>query len=214
VRRRVVRDIGTFLGVIVILGVVVFVNGQMQRGTLKDRMEKVRQAAEAKQRGSGVELLSWDILRKTTGSRKTGPTFDKRLMEKRDEKVSIIGFMVPLYDFRNIKEFILLPVPIECYFCQAPPMRDVMLVQMAENTSVDLVKEPIIVSGDLTLNEGPGTKFFYVIKDATRGAAEKGGKLTRKKITTEHVQHAIGAKQSEEAQQEPLLEGQEPPKAP
>ncbi|MCX5759524.1 MAG: DUF3299 domain-containing protein, partial [Candidatus Hydrogenedentes bacterium] len=188
-RRRVVRDIGTFIGVIVILGVVVFINGQMQRGTLKDQMEKVRRAAETKQRGSGVDLLSWDTLRKTTGTRRTGPSFDKALVDKRGGSVSLIGFMVPLYDFRDIKEFILLPVPIECYFCQAPPMRDVMLVQMAAGKATDLAKEPVIISGELTLNEGPGTKFFYVIKDATRGAAEKCGKLTKKKITSEHTQH-------------------------
>ncbi len=212
-RRRVVRDIGTFIGVIVILGVVVFINGQMQRGTLKDQMEKVRRTAEAKQRGSGVEILSWETLRKTTGTRKTGPSFDQRLIDKRGDAISLIGFMVPLYDFRDIKEFILLPVPIECYFCQAPPMRDVMLVQMAAGKTTDLVKEPVMVSGELTLNEGAGTKFFYVVKDAKRGAAEKGGKLTKKKITQEHVDHAIGAKQSEDSLQEPLIQGQEPPKA-
>lgn len=211
-RKRVVRDIGTFFGVVVILAAVVFVNTEMRRGSLKDQMEKVRRTAEARQRGSGADLLSWDVLRATTGTRRTGPAFDKRLEEKRGETVSLIGFMVPLYDFRDIKEFILLPVPIECYFCQAPPMRDVMLVQMAEGQATELMKEPVLVSGELTLNEGEGTKFFYVIKGATRGAAEKGGKLTKKKITQEHVMHAIGAKQNEEAQQEPLMQGQEPPK--
>jgi hypothetical protein len=120
---------------------------------------------------------------------KAGPKFDPGLIEIRDAEINIIGFMVPLQEFRQVNEFLLLPLPIQCYFCEAPPMRDVMLVQMAEGERTDIVNEPVIVNGLLTLNEGPGTKFFYVLKEASREAAEKGGKLTRKSIRPEAIQH-------------------------
>jgi hypothetical protein len=51
-------------------------------------------------------------------------------------------------------------------------MRDVVLVQMEKDKTVDIVTEPVVVSGTLALNEGPGTKFFYVVKDANRGVTE------------------------------------------
>jgi hypothetical protein len=212
VRRRVVRELGTILGVVAILAAVALVNGYMRRGSLKDQMEKVHKATEGKRQSEGIDLLSWDVLRETTGSRRSGPSFDKALVAKRGTEVNLIGFMVPMYNFRGMTEFLVLPVPIECYFCEAPPMRDVMLVQMAEGDQVDLVKEPVLVSGTLTLNEGAGTKFFYVIKNAKRGAAEKGGKFTRKTVRPESIGHASQMKESEEGKKDELIEGYEPPK--
>jgi hypothetical protein len=213
VRRRVAKEIGTALGIIVILAVVILVNGYMRRGSLSEQMEQVRRQAEASQQDLGVSIFSWDLLRKTTGTRRAGPTFDKQLAEHNDKPVSLVGFMVNMYELRAMKEFLLLPLPIECYFCQAPPMRDVVLVQMAEDRTADLMREPVLIEGDLKLNEGPGTKFFYVIKNAEVGAGKRGGKLHRKTITQEHVMHAVGAKQAEEEQKQKLLEGQEPPMA-
>lgn len=188
-RKRAVREIGTIFGIIIILGAVVFFNGYMRRGSLSDYFEKVRRTAEAAQAGQGVPLLQWNLLRKTSGSMRSGPKFDQNLLDIRDAEVNIIGFMVPLQEFRAVKEFLLLRLPVQCYFCEAPPPRDVMLVQMAEGESTDIVNEPVIVSGLLTLNEGPGIKFFYVLKEASRAAAEKGGKLTRKNIRPEAIQH-------------------------
>jgi len=152
--------------------------------------------------------LPWDIMRKTKGTRKTGPTFTPELLEHKDNRVSVVGFMTPLYEFRNTTEFLFLPMPIECYFCESPPMRDVILVQMAEGKKVDLVEEPVLLDATLALNEGPGTKFFYVMKDAV---LSDGQQLTPKKITPQHLQEGLSAKQAEQASSEPLLEPQEPP---
>ena len=209
-RKRAVREIGTGLGIVIVLAAVVFFNGYMRRGSLKDHFEKVRRAAEAAQAGQGVPLLQWELLRKTTGSVRSGPKFAPDLLTIRNAEVNLIGFMVPLQQFRAVREFLLLPLPVQCYFCEAPPMRDVMLVQLAEDKTSDIVNEPIIVSGLLTLNEGPGTKFFYVLKEASREAAQEGGKLTRKNIRPEAIQHM-----KQQSQPEPqLLPGYEVPPAP
>lgn len=188
-RKRSIRELGTIFVIVIILGAVVVFNGYMRRGTLTEYFEKARRAAEAAQAGMGVPLLEWKLLRETTGTMKSGPKFDEGLLAIRDGEVNIIGFMVPLQEFRQVKEFLLLPLPVQCYFCEAPPMRDVMLVQMAEGEKTDIVNEPVIVSGLLTLNEGAGTKFFYVLKEASREAAEKGGKLTKKNLRPEAIDH-------------------------
>ena len=214
-RRRVVREIGTIVGIVVILAVVVFLNGYMRRGTLADYMEKVRQAAEAEQSKTGASLLDWELLRQTKGNRRSGPTFAAGLVENRDQVVNLVGFMVPLYDIRQMTEFLLLPLPIQCYFCEMPPMRDVVLVQMEKDSKVDLVNEPVLVNGTLTLNEGAGTKFFYVVRDAQRGPAQQGVKFTRKSHGQEAVTHAMQMKQQQQgSDEEPLIEGHEPPAAP
>ncbi len=211
-RRRVVRDLGTILGIVVILVAVVLVNGYARRGTMAEQFDRMRAKVETEQAAKGSDLLSWELLRKTKGTKWTEPSYDKDLLAKKDTDVNLIGFMVPQYEFRQVTEFLLLPLPIECYFCQAPPMREVVLVEMKKDDKVDFVKEPVLISGNLTLNEGKGAKFFYVIKEASRGTA--GQKTHRNNFTNEHIMHGLGAKQAEEAAKQPLLPGQEPPKAP
>ncbi len=167
-----------------------FLNSHMRRTGLKDKMIEWRMSAEAKHTGMGIPLLEWDLLLKTKGGRRTGPTFDSKLASRKGERVGIIGFMAPIYQYRGMTEFLLLPMPIECYFCEAPPMREVILVQVMEGASFDLYREPVYVNGELELYEGPGTKFFYALKDADLGAGDLGTELTPKSVPMEHRRHA------------------------
>lgn len=212
-RRRTTRELGTIIGVVAILAAVIFLNGYMRRGSLSGEYEKARLAAEQDQKQIGEQLLSWNLLRKTKGTTWTGPNFGSELREYGGKPVSLVGFMVPAYEFRAMKEFMLLPLPIQCYFCESPPMRDVVLVQMQEGSTVDLVNEPVLVSGTLKLNEGKDSKYFYAIQDATRGVAEKGGKLTPKSVKQETIQHGtqMRDKDIEKAEEKTLLPAQEPP---
>lgn len=206
-RRRAVRDLVTILGIAVILVGVVFANSELRRGNLRDRYITYRKTVEAERREGGLELVRWDLLQATRGTLKTGPTFTEALLQHRDQHVNIVGFMVPLDDFRQAKEFLLLPMPLECYFCEAPPLREVVLVQMAEGQTTDLYQEPMLINGRLTLNEGPGTKFFYVFKDATLGPGREDQQLHRKEVDIQHRAHQT----AEELNKEPLLEGKGTP---
>lgn len=205
-RTRTKRELAVFVGIAVLLAVVVLANSAFQRGDLADRMDKYRKQIEASRKSEGLELLQWPLLRKTTGNMRRGPTFDERLIAMDKTRVDLVGFMVPIDQFRNMTEFILLPVPIECYFCQAPPMRDVVVVQMAAGETTNLFREPVLVNGVLTLNHGPGTKFFYVVNDAKMGPGKKGGTLTQKDVAPQHMMHG------QEQPEEELLAPMEPPK--
>ncbi len=201
-RRRVVKEVLTIAGIAAVLGGLVFANSELRRGSLAERMDAMRSHVEAAREAQGLELLRWDVVRETRGGRSAGPTFSQGLLEHRDTRVDIVGFMAPIYEFRDVTEFLLLPLPIECYFCQEPPMRDVVLVRMREGERATLVNEPVLVNGELILNEGPGTDFFYIIDDAMWGPGEEGVRLTRQDVDPQHRLH----EQLEQFEEE-LLEG-------
>lgn len=219
-RRRVVRDLGTIIGIVVILAGIVGVNFYMRLEGLQEKYDKIRRSYEQKATESGTQLLDWELLRKTKGSLRSGPKFDEELRPIAGQTVNLMGFMTPIDQFRNATHFMLLPLPIECYFCQAPPMRDVMLVRMAEGEHVNLVEEPVLISGNLVLNENNGEKFFYTLENASRATM---GDTTEKRYTTQHRQEGqtMGrdllsvddhAGQQDAPQQEQLLPPVEMPK--
>jgi len=96
-----------------------------------------------------------------------------------------MGFMTPIDQFREATHFMLLPLPIECYFCQAPPLRDVMLVRMTQGETVNMVEEPVMMSGRLALNADGGEKFFYTLENATRSTM---GETHEKQFDQQHRQ--------------------------
>mgnify|MGYP003777417621 CR=1 FL=1 len=206
-RRRVVREVGTVAGVAVLLLGLAFTNGALRRGSLAERMIAWRERLEQEQlqKNKDLELLRWPLLQETTGGYRSGPTFADDLKPLNGTHVNLMGFQVPVEQFRDMTEFLLLPMPIECYFCQRPPMKDVVLVQMAEGEVAPLVKEPVIINGILNLHEGPKTSFFYTITEAKWGPATE--KVTRRKVD---IQHQMEGKQQPE---EPLLEGTAVPQA-
>jgi hypothetical protein len=186
VRRRVVREIGTISGIVLILGVVVLTAGFFRRSTSWEKFERIRKVAEAAQREGGVDLLGWDVLQATKGTYRSGPSFQDALKARDGSPVHIIGYQVPDEEFRAMHEFMLLPVPIECYFCESPPMRDVVYVRMKEGTTADLVNEPILINGILRLHDAPKSDYFYVIEDAAWGKADESQRLTPKYVPQEH----------------------------
>lgn len=196
---------GTVFGIVLILAVVVLTAGFFRRSESWEKFEAIRKKAEAAQREQGVALLDWPVLQKTKGTYRSGPTFLSELQSLDGQAVHIIGYQVPNEEFRAMHEFMLLPVPIECYFCESPPMRDVVFVKMKEGTTANLVNEPILINGTLRLHGAPKSDYFYVIEDAAWGKAEEGQRLTPKQVAPEH---RLGGAHLEQPQ---LEEGYEPP---
>lgn len=186
-KRRAKRDLGILLGVVIILGVVVFFNGQVGRMRLAEEMDKWRREVEKERREEGLHILSWDLMKKTKGTLRKGGTFVEDLNPYHQKPVNLIGFMVPQEQFRDVTEFLFLPLPIECYFCAIPPENEVMLVRLREGEIAQIYDEPMLVNGIFNLHEGPGVKYFYSITDAGFGPGEAGGDLNIRKIDPEHM---------------------------
>jgi hypothetical protein len=185
-RRRAKRDLTILLGVILLVCVAVFANYEYGRGELIEYYTTYRQKVEELRIAKGADLVSWSIITSTPWTRSAGPDFKPELRERAGEVVDIIGFMTPIDRYREMTEFLLLPLPIECYFCQMPPREHVMLVTMAEGATTDRYKEPVLITGKLDLREGADSRFFYQISDAVVAAGEEGGTLTRWRIDPEH----------------------------
>ena len=176
-RRKAKRDLLTLIGVVAVLAGIVLVNGYSRRDALRERYEQMRAAFEEKHRGDGVEVVDWEELRKVTGKRVTGAGFPESLKKKDGRLVNICGFMSPIDQFKNVTEFMLLPVPMTCYFCEAPPMRDIIQVKLSKPAS--MVNEPVLIGGRLRLHEGPKQMFFYTIEEARWNEAVKDDEYMR-----------------------------------
>jgi len=209
VRRRTKRDIGLLLFVVLTVLGVIFVNDELRRGGFKEQMEKW--IAQLEDERTDLDVLKWNLLRKTTGGRRTGANFDEALEELDGARVNVMGFMTPLYNFRDVHEFMLMPIPIECYFCQRPPLKDIIFVTMQGDKTVMMADEPVVINGTLKLNRDPGMSYFYNVDDALVGPAKKGARLTRRRTSQEAMQHAAANKRAEEERKKKLLEPEAPP---
>ncbi len=210
-RKRAKRDLFTLAGVVVVVASIVLVNMYLRREGLRGHYERLRAAFEAKHREQGVALVDWKELHEVTGRRATGANFPESLKEKNGRLVNLCGFMSPIDQFKNVTEFMLLPVPMSCYFCDAPPMRDIVRVRLQK--PADMVNEPVLIGGRLELHEGPKQMFFYTIKDAKWNEAVKDEAITQQNIGKDHKVHLVeGFDQlRRDAPEEPLVQGYTPP---
>ncbi len=186
-KRRTKRDLLVFTAVLGVIGTLVVGNSQLRRQGLAEDFEKLRENLEAARVGTGVEVLKWNIVRTTKGSLGGGGKFAPELMAYNGKEVFIIGFMVPEEQFRDVKEFLMLPIPIECYFCSLPPSRDVLFVKLREGETAQIYNEPVLIRGTFTINQGPGVKFFYSLQNATLESALDGGELTKRRLKLQHM---------------------------
>ena len=222
-RRRAKRDLLTLLGVVLILAGIVGANTYMRLDSIKEAARQVRLRLEEKHRSQGDEVLDWDLLHKTTGFILTGPTFGEGLKKLDEHLVNICGFMTPIDQFGSVTEFMLLRVPITCYFCDSPPARDIIHVKL--DKPARMVNEAVLIGGRLELHEkedrgkhkgkkGREDLFFYSIVNAKWNQAVKDRPVTRKTITEEHIiHHTVGFDKlrNPDAEEDAMLPGQEPP---
>lgn len=189
-RRRAKRDLLTLTGVVLVLGMVLGVNTYLRLEGLKEKYEEWRMTKEKEIEGQGFKVLKWDSFRKIKG--KNEPQFPDELKQIDGEPVNLCGFMSPINQFSDVEEFMLLPVPMTCYFCDAPPMRDIVHVKLAERGR--MVEEPIVVGGYFKVAQEKKPKFFTEISPARWNQAidtEKLKALTDKTTSEEHKKHLV-----------------------
>lgn len=109
-------------------------------------------------------LLTWELLRQTKGSLKTGPQFPEDLAVRDGQEVTMVGYMAPFDQYEAVDRCVLVPSSIQCIVCQCPPSRDQMLVQL--DRPAELLASPVVVNGKLTLHPGKENAYFYSVSEA------------------------------------------------
>lgn len=121
---------------------------------------------------SGDDVIDFNDLRATRLGRRPPPIFNDDLKSRDTQRVRISGFMVPYDSLTDMRSFMLLPVPMGCFFCTPPSPKEVVMVKLDSKQVVPFVDEAIEVSGRLELwkPDSPDQlhkQFLFVLHDAT-----------------------------------------------
>ena len=53
--------------------------------------------------------------------------------------------------------------------------------------AAQIYEEPVLISGKLTVHEGPGVKYFYSITEASFGPGDLEGALNPRRLNSDHL---------------------------
>ena len=113
-----------------------------------------------------VNAVPWGVFLQTTVDRRYRPTFTKYLEELEGCKVSLTGFMHPVTDDLEAAVFLIVEMPVGCWYCEMPEVTGIVLVEMAGDKSVPLTRNVLQVTGRLRLNRTDPEDFFFIIEQA------------------------------------------------
>jgi tetratricopeptide (TPR) repeat protein len=114
----------------------------------------------------GVNALPWSIISETTLDRQYRPTFAAYLKELDGKQVELTGFMQPLNNEQELESFLLIEYPVGCWYCEAPEVTGIILVELPAGKSRNFTRGQVRVTGRLTLNATDPESFLYVLRNA------------------------------------------------
>jgi hypothetical protein len=116
-----------------------------------------------------VNPAPWGLFLETSVDRRFRPTFPKHLRELEGCKVTLTGFMHPVSDDLEAAEFLLVEMPVGCWYCEMPDLTGIVLVEMQPGKTVPLTRGALEVTGKLKLNATDPENFFFIVVDAVAG---------------------------------------------
>jgi hypothetical protein len=120
----------------------------------------------------GVNALPWSVIAETTLDRQYRPTFAGYLKELDGKQVELSGFMQPLNNEQDLESFLLIEYPVGCWYCEAPGVTGIVLVELPAGKSRNFTRGQVRVTGKLTLNATDPESFLYVLRNAKVAEAE------------------------------------------
>lgn len=115
--------------------------------------------------GAGTVLLDWSVLAGTATNKFPIP-FPEALAAVDGNNVSLVGYMAPLTDVGTVREFLLLEMPIGCFFCLAPPPNGIVRVELAAERPLEFGATAVRLIGRLQLNRNAPEDFYFSLVDA------------------------------------------------
>src|SRR5262249_13372006 len=114
----------------------------------------------------GVTPLPWPVLTETTVGRSFKPTFPKYLRDLEGKQVALTGYMQPLGDDPEVASFMFIEFPVGCWYCEMPEITAIVLVDLPPGQTRGYTREPVKVTGKLSLNATDPENFLYTISQA------------------------------------------------
>jgi hypothetical protein len=114
----------------------------------------------------GTNPLPWSVIAETTLDRQYRPTFAGYLKELDGKQVQLTGFMQPLNNEQEVESFLLIEYPVGCWYCEAPEVTGIMLVELPAGKSRTFTRSQVRVTGRLKLNATDPESFLYVVQGA------------------------------------------------
>jgi len=121
----------------------------------------------------GVNRLPWAVVSDTAVDRRYRPTFAPYLKALDGKLVQLTGFLQPLGEELEGGAFLLIEYPVGCWFCETPPMANILLVELPKDKTFTYTRDLVRVEGRLILNATDPENFFYTIRDAAVRRSEE-----------------------------------------
>lgn len=157
------RRTSNFTGILILLLIFCFSIAAAPAGSgAKEKPKEQKNEAESKTQDEEYKKITFALLSEYDDYSETegeAGTIPDKIKALKGRKVEIAGFMISLYGFEDIKEFILAPVIPECFYCQPPEMSQMFMVKMTgkdkngKEKTVDVFEEPVRVKGKLDVGE-------------------------------------------------------------
>lgn len=134
--------------------------------------------------------IDFYLLRQTRYYEDQPPAFPKEILELKDKRIKMLGFMSPYDDLNSMKNFMLMPNMTGCFFCAPPSIEEVLLIRQETDEHCPYIAEPIIVEGTLALwneeSEDPVYEMFLYVVEGAKVRAYDPVKDARKPNIQDH----------------------------
>jgi hypothetical protein len=117
-------------------------------------------------RKNGPTPLPWPLLQAAVIHPHTGIEFPKYLLRLEGQLVDVQGFLHPLAQHPHAQEFLLVPYPIGCWFCETPEPTSMIYVKLAAGRQVENTRSLMLVTGRLQLNRDNPETFLFTLEQA------------------------------------------------
>lgn len=117
-------------------------------------------------RHDGPTPIPWPLLQASVIQADGSVRFPEYLNRLDGRGVSLHGFLQPLGDDPQPQDFLLVPYPIGCWFCESPGPTSMVYIRLAPGRQVEKRRELILVAGRLRLNRDNPETFLFILEDA------------------------------------------------
>lgn len=123
-------------------------------------------------RKQGVNVLPWGLLLETSLDGQYRPSFPAPLKELDGLQVELVGYMQPIGDELETGLFLLVEMPVGCWYCELPTVTGIVCVELKPDRTVQLCRTPLKITGRLKLNGTDPEDFFFTLTDAEAGVVD------------------------------------------